>query len=451
MKDFSNISNFYFIGIGGIGMSALARYIKSLGKTVSGYDKTKTQLTELLSAEGISITYTDAVSEIDTMLFSLDTTWVIYTPAIPKKNSILNYFVSGNYHVIKRSALLGEVTENTFCLAVAGTHGKTTTSAILGHLLAASDMPVTAFLGGIAENYQSNFISKGTEITVVEADEFDRSFLSLSPDVACITSMDADHLDIYGEASVLEASFQEFASLLPNAENLLFQKGLPLKGKSVSVGDTADYHATNIRIENGSYLFDLQTPNELFKDLVFHLPGHHNLSNAITAFGMALHTQANSKKLRHALASFNGVDRRFSYKIKEDDTVLIDDYAHHPSELDALFQAVTEMYPEEGKVIVFQPHLFSRTQDFEDAFAVSLAKFDEVLLLPIYPARELPIEGVSSENLLKKIKNPNKALITKTLIPEKLKKSTCSIKLMVGAGDIGAEVKTVTKILQDEA
>jgi len=450
LKNFNDISHFYFIGIGGIGMSALARYVKSLGKTVSGYDKTKTQLTRALSDEGISITYIDAISEIDTLIYSLDKTWVIYTPAIPKENVIFNYFKSFNYHVIKRSALLGEVTENSFCLAVAGTHGKTTTSAILGHLLAASDMPVTAFLGGIAENYQSNFISKGTEITVVEADEFDRSFLTLSPDVACITSMDADHLDIYGEASVLEESFQEFASLLSNSENLIFQKGLPLSGKSVSVDEIADYHATNTRIENGSYVFDLQTPNALYKELVFHLPGHHNLSNAITAFGMALHTEANPEKLTKALANFTGVDRRFSYKIKAEDIVLIDDYAHHPKELDALFQAVTEMYPIERKVIVFQPHLFSRTQDFEAAFAQSLEKFDEVLLLDIYPARELPIEGVNSANLLEKIKNPNKALITKNMIPEKLKESNCKIKLMVGAGDIGAEVQTVTKYLQNE-
>jgi len=445
-----DIENIYFVGVGGIGMSALARYVKLLGKSVFGYDKTPSKLTNELIQEGIDITFTDATSEVDLSLINTKNTLVVYTPAIPASNSILQFFTSEEYTVIKRAKLLGEVTKDTLCLAVAGTHGKTTTSAILGHLLAECNMPVTAFLGGIAENYNSNFISKGTEITVVEADEFDRSFLQLSPDIACITSMDADHLDIYGSTSSLESSFKEFAQLVPKKENLFYKKGLPLEGKSVAVDDAADFQAQNITIENGSYLFDLKTPNEIIKGLRFSLPGHHNLHNAITALGMAISAGTPTPCLPEALDSFKGVQRRFSYKIKRDNLVLIDDYAHHPTELNALFQAVSEMYPTEEKLIVFQPHLFSRTQDFADDFATSLAQFDEVILLDIYPARETPIEGVTSNWLCDKISTSRKKVISKELLSEEVQKSSCKVKLLVGAGDIGAEVERITKYVQDE-
>lgn len=449
MKPLENISSVYFIGIGGIGMSALARYVLLMGKKVYGYDKTPTSLTTELLAEGMIITFVDAISEIPFQL-SKTNTLVVYTPAIPKETAILNYFISEGFEVIKRAKLLGEVTKNSLCLAVAGTHGKTTTSAILGHLMASCNMPVTAFLGGIAENYHSNFISRGTEITVVEADEFDRSFLQLQPDIACVTSMDADHLDIYGDASAIEDSFKEFSKLVPKKENLLFKKGLPLEGRTVAVEEPADFEAQNVRIENGAYVFNLKTPTETIYDLHFLLPGHHNLHNAITALGMAISAGTPTPGLPKALLSFKGVERRFSYKIRKQDLVLIDDYAHHPTEIDALFQAVTEMYPKSKKQIVFQPHLFSRTRDFGDAFAKSLSKFDEVLLLEIYPARELPIQGVDSQWLLQKISNPNKALIQKEEMTIRLKNSSCSIKLMVGAGDIGAEVANIVKKLEDE-
>jgi len=445
-----DIENIYFVGVGGIGMSALARYVKLLGKTVFGYDKTPTKLTNELIHEGIDITFTDAITEIDFSLINEQNTLVVYTPAIPKSNSILEFFNSEEYTVIKRAKLLGEVTKNTLCLAVAGTHGKTTTSAILGHLLAQCNMPVTAFLGGIAENYNSNFISKGVEITVVEADEFDRSFLQLSPDIACITSMDADHLDIYGSAASLESSFKEFAQLVPKKENFFYKKGLPLEGQSVAIDEPADFQAQNITIDNGSYLFDLKTPNELIKGLRFSLPGHHNLHNAITALGMAISAGTPTPSLPEALHSFKGVRRRFSYKIRRDDLILIDDYAHHPTELNALFQAVSEMYPTEEKLIVFQPHLFSRTQDFVDDFALSLAQFDEVLLLDIYPAREVPIAGVTSSWLCDKILIGNKKVISKEMLSESVQKSACKVKLLVGAGDIGAEVERITKYVQDE-
>ena len=431
-------------------MSALARYVKLLGKTVFGYDKTPTKLTNDLIQEGIDITFTDAASEVNLSLINPRNTLVVYTPAIPASNAILQFFTSEEYTVVKRAKLLGEVTKNTLCLAVAGTHGKTTTSAILGHLLAECNMPVTAFLGGIAENYNSNFISKGTEITVVEADEFDRSFLQLSPDIACITSMDADHLDIYGNSSSLESSFVAFAQLVPKKEHLFYKKGLPLEGQSVAIDETANFQAQNITIENGSYVFDLKTPTEIIKGLRFSLPGHHNLHNAITALGMAISAGTPTPCLPEALDSFKGVQRRFSYKIKRDDLVLIDDYAHHPTELNALFQAVSEMYPTEEKLIVFQPHLFSRTKDFVDDFALSLAQFDEVLLLDIYPAREVPIEGVTSSWLCDKIETSRKKVISKEMLSESVQKSSCRVKLLVGAGDIGAEVDRITKYVQDE-
>ncbi|MEZ4858607.1 MAG: cyanophycin synthetase [Flavobacteriaceae bacterium] len=450
MKHLENIATVYFVGIGGIGMSALARYAIVLGKVVYGYDKTPTLLTSELISEGMQITFTDAISELPKEL-SKETTLVVYTPAIPKNSVLLNHFITAGFEVVKRAKLLGEVTKNTLCLAVAGTHGKTTTSAILGHIMAACNMPVTAFLGGIAENYHSNFISKGTEITVVEADEFDRSFLQLEPDIACVTSMDADHLDIYGDAFSIENSFKEFSKLVSNKNHLLFKKGLPLEGKTVAIEEPADFEAQNVRIEKGMYVFDLKTPSEYLKNLKFLLPGHHNLHNAVTALGMAITAGTPTPGLPKALLSFKGVERRFSYKIKKPNLVLIDDYAHHPTEIDALYQAVSEMYPNDKKVIVFQPHLFSRTKDFGEGFAKSLSQFDEVFLLEIYPARELPMQGIDSQWLLNKIINPKKALLAKEHVAIKLKNSSCKVKLMVGAGDIGAEVEKVTKFLRDES
>ncbi len=451
MKDLNQIQTLYFVGIGGIGMSALARYFKMHGKAVFGYDKTSTDLTEELIAEGIPVTFSDEISEIQKMSLSKESVLVVYTPAIPKGNKILNHFFSEEFQIVKRAELLGEVSKHTLCLAVAGTHGKTTTSAILGHLLVECNMPVTAFLGGIAENYNSNFIYKGSEITVVEADEFDRSFLKLRPDIACITSMDADHLDIYGDAAEIENAFRAFARLVEKDENVFIKKNLPLDGMTVAVEEQADYEAQNVKIKDGAYIFDLKTPNGILENLTFNLPGHHNLTNAIMALGMAILAGSPTDCLSKALASFKGVKRRFSYKIKSENLVLIDDYAHHPTEIDALFQAVDEMYPNDHKQIVFQPHLFSRTRDFAEGFAKSLSQFDEVVLLDIYPAREEPIEGITSEWLLNQVNAQHKRLVFKSALPEVLLKSKCRIKLLVGAGDIGAEVNKLTQKLKNEA
>lgn len=441
--DLKAINSVYFIGIGGIGMSALARYFVANGKRVAGYDKTATDITRSLQDLGIDVHYNDDVKEIDSAYLNRETTVVVYTPAIPETHLELSYFRANSFNVIKRSVALGEVTKQTICLAVAGTHGKTTTTSILGHLLNTSNVSVTAFLGGISENYNSNLILNGTEVTVVEADEFDRSFLTLSPNLACITSMDADHLDIYGDALELVKTFKDFSECIKPGGKLFIRNGLPLNGITYGLEDDSDYSAQNIRIDNGRYVFDVQTPDGLYKDFEFHLPGRHNLLNAVVALAMAIDYGCSYNQLAKGLGSYKGVKRRFTYQIKTDDFVFIDDYAHHPEEINAVHQAVREMYPKRKVLAIFQPHLYTRTRDFIDDFAESLSKFDELLLLDIYPARELPIEGVTSEWLLEKIKNQNKMLVSKSGLVDKIRKSDASVVLTIGAGDIGEEVKHI--------
>src|SRR5690606_7042051 len=395
----NKIHNVYFIGIGGIGMSALARYFLANGKRVAGYDKTPTEITDALVGLGVVVHFQDDLKLVAEDFFNTEKTLVIYTPAV-KNHVELDFFKTNGFKVLKRSQVLGLITENTFCLAVAGTHGKTTTTSILGHLLKSCNVPVTAFLGGISENYNSNLILSGTEVSVVEADEFDRSFLTLSPNMACITSMDADHLDIYGDASELKKSFEDFSKKVKPNGKLFVKNGLPIKGITYGIEDNSDYSAFNIKIENGTYVFDVKTPKTVLGNITFNLPGRHNLLNALIALAMALEYGCSNQKLISALASYKGVKRRFSYQIKTDDLVFIDDHAHHPEEINAVHQAVREMYPNKKILAVFQPHLYSRTRDFADDFAKSLSQFDAVLLLDIYPARELPIEGVTSSWLL---------------------------------------------------
>jgi len=445
----NQIRNVYFIGIGGIGMSALARYFKAIGKNVSGYDKTETELTQELAFIGIDIHFEDSISLIPEDYF-VENTLVIITPAVPKTHSEWNYFLEREYQIKKRAEVLGIITKDTFCFAVAGTHGKTTTSSILGHVLYESGVDVTAFLGGIVENYNSNLIGSGKTVTVVEADEFDRSFLHLHPNIACITSMDADHLDIYGDTASIEASFIEFADKVEDKSNLFIVKDLPLKGISVAVNEDANYKAFNVRIEKSAYVFDVETPTGIVKDLRFNLPGKHNLTNALIAFAMANTYGVETDKIAKALFSFKGVKRRFSYQIKEENLVYIDDYAHHPTEINAVSQAVKELYPNEKVLAIFQPHLFSRTRDFIDGFAESLSKFDEVILLDIYPARELPIEGVNSQWLLEKITNNNKKLVAKSELISVILNSDAKIIVTIGAGDIGELVKPIKQALHEK-
>ncbi len=438
-----HIHNVYLIGIGGIGMSALARYFYAVGKKVAGYDKTQTPLTQQLEKSGILIHYEDNKELIPESFFSLENTLVIYTPAIPKRHTELNFFVNHKYTVLKRSEVLGLITKNSFCFAIAGTHGKTTTSTILGHIL--EPLKATAFLGGISENYKSNLILGENKITVVEADEFDRSFLNLSPNIACITSMDADHLDIYGDADALEESFQDFSKLV--SDQLVIANGLPIKGITYGIEDQSDYTATNVRINDGTYVFDVNTPNESIEDIEFSLPGAHNIMNAMAALTMANRYGVSLLDIKKRLLTFKGIERRFSYRIKREDLVLIDDYAHHPTEIEAVAKSIQEMYPKDKSVVVFQPHLFSRTRDFADDFSKALSLFDEVLLLDIYPARELPIEGVNSEWLLSKVTVTSKKLSTKESLVSDIKDSGAKIVAMLGAGDVGLMVDEVCKKL----
>ncbi len=444
----NNIHNVYFIGIGGIGMSNLARYFKTLGKQVSGYDKTPSSLTNELVASGISIHFEDDVQLIPKD-FLISNTLVVVTPAVPKTHLEWNFFLEQGYEIKKRAEVLGLITENTFCFAVAGTHGKTTTSGILGHILNESGADVTAFIGGIVENYNSNLIGNGKTITVVEADEFDRSFLHLHPNIACITSMDADHLDIYGTSAAIEESFVEFASKIEDKNNLFITKDLPLEGITCAVNEDAVYKAFNVRVGNGSYVFDVQTPSGVMQNLHFGLPGKHNLMNALMAIGMANLYGTPQDAIAKAIASFKGIKRRFSYQIKTDHKVYIDDYAHHPTEINAVHQAVRELYPNQKVLAIFQPHLFSRTHDFGDEFAESLSAFDEILLLDIYPARELPMPGITSDWLLQKMTNEHKELVEKKDLVKKIVSSDAAIIVTIGAGDIGEWVPTIKKALNE--
>jgi UDP-N-acetylmuramate--alanine ligase len=444
----NQIQNVYFIGIGGIGMSALARYFKAIGKQVSGYDKTPSMLTAELIESGIDIHFEDNIGLIPKEYY-VENTLVIITPAVPFQHSEWNYFLERNYHVKKRAEVLGIITKDTFCFAIAGTHGKTTTSSILGHILYESGADVTAFIGGIVENYDSNLIGNGKTVTVVEADEFDRSFLHLHPNIACVTSMDADHLDIYGTSEAIEASFVEFANKVTDKSKLFITSELPIEGVVCAVNEEAVFEAHNVRIQNSSYVFDVKTPSGAIKDLRFGLPGRHNLMNALMALAMAVTYGTPTDAIARALASFKGIRRRFSYQIKEEKLVYIDDYAHHPTEINAVHQAVRELYPGKKVLAVFQPHLFSRTRDFADNFAKSLSAFDEVFLMEIYPARELPMEGVTSQWLMDKMTNEHKKIVSKENLIAEILSNNATVIVTIGAGDLGEMVPSIKNALYE--
>ena len=444
----NQIHNVYFIGIGGIGMSALARYFKAIGKNVSGYDKTETELTKELQQLGISIHFEDRIDLIPADYY-VENTLVIITPAVPMHHSEWNYFLEREYEVKKRAEVLGIITKDTFCFAVAGTHGKTTTSSILGHILFESGVDVTAFVGGIVENYNSNLIGNGKTVTVVEADEFDRSFLYLHPNIACVTSMDADHLDIYGDKLAIEASFVQFANKVTDKSKLFITNKLPIQGVTCAVNAAANFSAYNIRIVNSQYVFDVKTGTEIILNIEFGLPGKHNLMNALMALAMAKTFGLPNEAIASALLSFKGIKRRFSYQIKTENLIYIDDYAHHPTEINAVHQAVRELYPNKKVLAIFQPHLFSRTKDFADDFAQSLAAFDQVILLDIYPARELPMEGINSQWLLHKIDNTNKKLVSKQELVPSILESDAVVIVTIGAGDIGELVPSIKKAIYE--
>ncbi|RRJ91889.1 UDP-N-acetylmuramate--L-alanine ligase [Paenimyroides tangerinum] len=445
----ATLKNVFFIGIGGIGMSAIARYFHRLGKNVAGYDKTRTHLTDELEAEGIAIHFEDNLELISKAFFDKEETLVVITPAIPKNHSEWNYFIDNNFEIKKRAEVLGLITENSFCFAVSGTHGKTTTSSMLAHILFQNKVDVTSFLGGVLENYNSNLVGEGKTVTVVEADEFDRSFLHLHPNIACVISNDADHLDIYGTNDEIKKSFQEFADKVSDKENLFVADHVAIEGTKVGINSDTNIVAENLKIENGMRVFDLRFEGETIKDIHLQMPGEHNVLNASLAISMARKYGLTAKQIKDALATFSGVRRRFSFKVRNEDCVYIDDYAHHPTEINAVYDAVRELYPNKKIVAVFQPHLFSRTNDFMDDFATSLSKFDEIYLLDIYPARELPMEGVTSQVLLDKMKNENKFLISKEQLIQFVSETNEEVLVTIGAGDIGEMVDEIKEILEN--
>lgn len=444
------VKRVYFLGIGGIGMSALARYFNSKKVAVSGYDKTETILTKQLATEGIEIHYEDNVEFIDKAA-----ELVIYTPAVPKDHKELNYFKENNYKLVKRSEVLGDITNNSYNICIAGTHGKTTTSTMVAHILRHSGYGCNAFLGGIAVNYNSNFWSSERNVSVVEADEYDRSFLKLSPDVAVISSMDADHLDIYGTAENMEQAFIEFSERIKPEGLLLSKYGLKrtddLKAHEHLTfhlhNENASVYAANIKMQNGSYRFDLIMQYWELRDVVLNMGGLHNIENMIAAISIAHYLEIESDKIREAVAEFKGVKRRFEYIVKNDEQVMVDDYAHHPEELRALIEGAKKLFPGKKCTVVFQPHLYSRTRDFADGFAETLDMADEVILLPIYPARELPIAGVDSEMILKRMKNDNKIVLDKTALLTWIQENKTELLITAGAGDIDTLVEPIKQIL----
>ena len=430
-------------------MSGLARYFKKRGCVVCGYDKTITPLTSAMRNEGISVVYQDEEDNLKVSFLENDPeTLIIYTPAIPKDSKILNYFRSGGFSLKKRSEVLGIISKGMYTIAVAGTHGKTTTSSIIAHVLKDSGYDCSAFLGGIATNYDSNVLFGDNNTMVVEADEFDRSFLTLYPDVAIVTSMDADHLDIYGDRSHLVESFRQFVSQIKEGGRLIFKKGLDLSGgKTYSANVLADIQAVNVKVQNGSFYFDFKNENIVIENVQLGLPGLHNIENAVAAIEVALHLGIDPEKIKKALAGFLGVKRRFEYILKDKKHIYIDDYAHHPEELRACIQAVKTLYPDKKLTTIFQPHLFTRTRDFAEGFSEVLSMTDELIMLDIYPARELPIEGVSSAMILDKVSIEAKQILSKEQTLDYIRAQKPELLLTVGAGDIDTLIIPLKEIL----
>lgn len=459
MNQFDNIRRVYFIGIGGIGMSALARYFRNCGLTVAGYDSTPSPLIEALNKEGIVVNFEDSITNIPSEYINTpDDTLVVYTPAVPSTHSQLRYFSYNGYTLKKRAVALGMITNGYSTAAIAGTHGKTSTSTLLAHLMVQTPQGCNAFLGGISRNFNSNIVlaDTGAKRMVVEADEFDRSFLSLNPQLAIITSIDTDHLDIYNSHDEVKKAFADFCTNITPSGVLIVKKGLEdiAKGnKSINVytysaSEEADFCACNTQGTNGHYQFDLQTPFEIIKNIELGVLGKYNVENAIAAAAAALVWGIKTSELRQGLKTFKGIARRFDLQF-EGNSIYIDDYAHHPEELNAAIGSVREMFPNRHITGIFQPHLYSRTRDFAAEFAQSLSKLDEVILLDIYPARELPIEGVTSEIIYKNISISNKHLVSLSQLQNHLKSSEIDVLISMGAGSIDREVPKIVKLLKE--
>lgn len=460
MRGLTNIEGIYFLGIGGIGMSALARYFLSEGYTVCGYDRTETVLTDRLTDEGCVIAFEDNVDTLPTLFSNPsknDKVFIVYTPAIPKESSLLNFFRDNGYTLYKRSEILGMISRETDAIAVAGTHGKTTVSTMIAHILTASSINCSAFLGGIAKNYDTNLILAESRFTVMEADEFDRSFLHLSPLISVVTAIDPDHLDIYGTPEAMVEAYGQFChrtrgggTLILN-ENIVSSLSLPDGATiySYGTGEQASFRAATIEKEEGRYRFDLITPGDPVKDIRLPLPGMVNILNATAAAAAAWCAGVSADDIRKGLSTYLGVRRRFDVRYTGKEITYVDDYAHHPQEINALVSAVRDFWPGKNVTGIFQPHLYTRTRDFAEGFAEALNRLDQVLLLTLYPAREKPIEGVSSDMIAQLMKNRNVRVVTR----EELLPALASVKkgmlLTIGAGDIDRFIEPITEMLKE--
>lgn len=459
MIDLKNITKIYFLGIGGIGMSAVARYFYAQGIEVSGYDKTRTSLTEMLEESGIAIHYEDDVN-----LIPKDVQLVVYTPAVPPSALMLTYYREHGYTVLKRSEVLEIISSQSFNICIAGTHGKTTITTMIAHILRHSEYGCNAFLGGIATNYNTNFWSSTRNVCVIEADEYDRSFLRLHPDIAIVSSMDADHLDIYGTEEALQQAFIDFTTKVKPGGLLLKKFGLK-RGSEMKAGkqityslqnENADVYAADIRLESGGYLFNAMMKDSMLDAVALNMGGMHNIENVMAAIAVAHYLGISEHKIKAAVEAFKGVKRRFEYIIKNETLVYIDDYAHHPEELKAMITGAKTLFKGKRCTVIFQPHLFSRTKDLADEFAKSLDLADNIILLPIYPARELPVEGVSSALILNKLESENKKLLTKEACMEYLKNKYLTdmdyefgeVLITAGAGDIDMMVDPIKKAIE---
>ena len=464
MNELQNIQSLYFVGAGGIGMSALIRYFLSKEKKVGGYDRVKSTLTDLLNQEGAEIHYEDNVALIPEIYKNPETTLVVFTPAIPVDHSELNYFRNNGFEVLKRAQVLGQITRSNRGICVAGTHGKTSTSGMISHLLKQSHVDCNAFLGGILNNYQTNLLlSDKTDLTVIEADEYDRSFHALTPHIAIITSVAPDHLDIYGDEENYRTAFEHFTSLIKNDGVLLMERKVDIRPElkpdvrlftysgeveNLHKKSRPDFYAQNIRIGNGAIVFDFVTPDQrIIPDIELGIPIEINITNGIAALAVAYLNGLSDQEMREGMKTFQGIRRRFDFHVKTENLVIIDDYAHHPEELEASISSVKKLYPDKKLTVVFQPHLYSRTRDFYLGFAEALSLADEVILLPIYPARENPIPGVDSAMILNEIHTKEKYLRTKEELLEQINEKSIEVLLIAGAGDIELLVEPIKKKL----
>ncbi len=453
----NEFTKYYFLGIGGIGMSALARYFNTKGLSVAGYDRTETKLTKSLQAEGIQISFNETVTYIPAEFMKSQNTLIIITPAIPQNHPQLKYFREQNFTIQKRAQVLGDITRQSKGICIAGTHGKTTTSTITAHLLYQSQVSCNAFLGGIANNYNTNLLlSSESNLVVIEADEYDRSFHQLSPYMAVITSADPDHLDIYETADAFRESFEHFTSLIRPGGALIMRKGIDIvprlqKGVKLytyAMDEKADFCAENIRLGKGEIHFDFVTPTERINDVRLGVPVRINVENSVAARAVAWLNGVTSEELRTGISSFSGIYRRFNVVYKSDKIVYMDDYAHHPSELKASIFSIRSLFPDRKITGIFQPHLYSRTRDFASDFATALSELDELILLDIYPARELPIEGVSSELILRDVKLKNKIVCSSENLLSLLDEKELDVLVTFGAGDIDKLVPKIKEYLK---